>query len=133
MLFIGGIVCFLAGLYMVIRVLLNARRPRIDGARVLEVTKEFYVHHKTGQRSPRKFPHATVEFFHDGGKHTEKIMLKSKPKLGDEIKLSVNPKAVPPVEEFYPVKEVLIAALIMLIGVVFMYASYVMIQRLEES
>lgn len=132
MLFIGGIICVIIGIIMVIRVLLNSKRPRIDGARVVEVTKEFYVHHKTGQRSPRPFPHAKVEFFHDGEKHTEKILLKSKAKPGDEIRLSVNPKAVPPVEEFYPTKEILISCLIILIGAVFMYASYVMIQRLEE-
>jgi hypothetical protein len=130
MIFYIGAILFIVSIIMLVRVLRNSRRPRIDGARVLEITQDFYVH--KGNRSPRKFPHARVEYYYDGAKREAKILLKSKPKPGDGIQLSVNPTNPSMVEEYYPFKETLVAFGIMALGAVLMICSFVLMQRLNE-
>lgn len=130
MLFYIGAVLIIVSFVMLFRVMRNSGRPRIDGAIVLEVTKEYYVH--KGNKSPRKFPHARIEYYYDGAKLQSRILLKSKPKPGDGIQLSVKPDDPSIVEEYYPVKETFVALLIMVLGVAVIICSVVLLQRLKE-
>jgi hypothetical protein len=126
-----GITLIIVGFVMIFRMIRNSRRPRIDGARVLEIKKEFYVH--KGRSSPRKFPTARVEYYYNGAKLEAKVLLKSKPKPGDGIKLSVKPDDPTFVEEYYPLKESLVILAILAIGTVLLVCSIVMTQRLSGS
>jgi hypothetical protein len=132
MLFFGGLVFLIVGIVMVFRVFRNSRRPRIDGATVLEVTQDFYVY-KGKPSGTRRLPHARIEYFYDGHKTQSKILLKSKAKPGDGIQLSVNPKKPGEVEEYYPAKEIMVSLLIFAIGAGIMIGCLALSDYLERN
>lgn len=114
MLFFAGIFFCIIGIVLFIRVLINNKRPRIQGARVIEVTNEVYEF--TSNVSQRKVPHAMVEYYYQSEKFQKKILLKSKAKQGDSVTLSLMGSKPTDVEQFYPKKENLVALLLFLFG-----------------
>lgn len=114
MLFFAGIFFCVIGIVLFIRVLLNNKRPRIQDARVIEVTNEVYEF--TSNVSQRKVPHAKVEYHYQNEKYEKKILLKSKAKEGSTLTLILMGNKPTDVEEFYPKRENIVALSLFLFG-----------------
>lgn len=110
---------------MIFRVVRNAMRPRIYDAIVEAVFMQQYVH--KNHASSKEFRHATVRFAYKSLDYKQDILLKSKNKIGDKIQLTVNSEQPIEVEQFYPSKEIMVAAIIEAIGIGFIITSFILV------
>lgn len=129
MLFIAGAFFVVVGIWMFIKFIRNSKRPRVDNARVLELTKEPYKFADNMVKN-RNFPHALVEYDLDGTTYQQKILLKSKPKVGDTVQLFVDSSRPEDVEQYHPPKEILIACVIAGIGVMMMIINLMIMESM---
>lgn len=133
MIFIIGAILFLAGVWMLLRFLKLAKRPKVDDAYILDVTHEHFIHKKYPDHpSPRKLPHAKVEYYFQSVKYVAKILLKTKKCVsGDKIRLTVNSESPNDVEQYEPNREVLVILLVLSLGTGIMICSVLILNYLD--
>lgn len=125
MLFFAGIFFVGVAIWMFILFIKNSRRPRVNNARVLELTKEPYKFADNMVKN-RNFPHALVEYELNGVILQQKILLKSRPKIGDTVQLYVDSSRPEDVEQYHPPKEILMACIVAGIGIGMMVTSLIL-------
>lgn len=119
-----GIAFIVLGIVMLVKYMVGKSRPKVD-ARVLGLLKE------APQGQFIELPHALVEYTYQNTKYTTKVLLASKPKSGDTIRISVKPEAPTKAREYYPKKEVLAVIVLNVLGVVLIAASFVLTDMLS--
>lgn len=132
MFIIAGVFFILAGIWMLIRFFIAMKRPKVE-ASILAVTKE-YPEAAQNANVPlmRKFPHAQIQYWHEGVQIEQKIILKSKSKVGSTIHITFNPKKLNKAEQYYPNKELLAIATVMAVGAALIVYSVMLIDILER-
>lgn len=76
-------------------------------------------------------PHALVEYYYQSTKYNGKVILASKPKVGDTIKIAVKPESPTKAAEYYPKKEVAVMVAANVLGIVLIVASLVLSDMLK--
>jgi hypothetical protein len=116
MLTIIAVMLMFVGIWMMIRLYISFKRPRIDDAQIIDCALEYF-EVKKGHVTPRKVPVGRIEYFYRSVKYNAEIMLKSKKlRAGDRIQLAVNPDKPTEVEHYFAGMEFLVALLILCIG-----------------
>ena len=119
MIFIAGILFIVIGIVLSVKFFLNNRRPKVS-AKVLGLLKEA----PAGQFIEQ--PHALVEYEFQGMKHTGKVLLRTKPQVGESITLAVKPESPTKAVEYSPKKEVISIIACFVLGIGMMAGSYIL-------
>ena len=98
MIFYAGLALIALSIVLLVKFLINGRRPKTE-AKVLGLLKEA----PAGQFIEQ--PHAVVEYHYQNTKYNGKVLLRSKPQVGDTIKLAIKPDAPAKAAEYYPKAE----------------------------
>jgi hypothetical protein len=129
MLFFIGAMLILAGIWMIIRLYIHSKRPRVEDAQIIDCAREYF--EIKGHVTPRKVPVGRIEYFYRSVKYKAEIMLKSKSlKAGDRIQLSVNPDKPTDVEHYYATREFLAALTVLFIGTAIIIACLIWMDKI---
>lgn len=122
MIFYAGLLAIVLSIVLLIKFLINGRRPKAE-AKVLGLLKE------APQGQFIEQPHAVVEYFYQNTKYNGKVLLRSKPKVGDTIKLAIKPDAPAKAAEYYPKAETIGIVFLGGLGVVLVVVSLIVSSR----
>jgi len=129
MLFICGAFFVGIGIWLFFVFIRNSKRPRVNNARVIELTSEPWKF-APNQIKNRNMPHALVAYTLDGVDYQQKVLLKSKPQVGDTIQLFVDSSRPDDVEQFHPPREIMIACTMAGVGIIMMIVNLIIMDSM---
>jgi len=128
MVFIMGIMLVIVCAVMTVVFLKQVFQEKVE-ARV----EELFLKPLPNDPHNREHKHARISYYLKGSECKGEILLKSKPKVGDKIKLSLHPKVPGKMAHYAPVKEIIAIALVFAVGLGMIGASYYVKQKLSSD
>lgn len=118
MIFFLGIIFFVIGIGLMIKLFVSNRRPKAQA-----VVKGLFKEVPPGQYI--QLPHALVEYDVQGTRYTAKVVVRGKPEVGGSIQVAVKPQNPTQIVEYNPKAEIVTSLLLTGAGIVLIVVSAV--------